>query len=459
MNAYQRTAIAAAIAACFPAVAGANVASVDFAVGNVTATGSDGRSRQLTKGSQIEVGETVATQNGRAQLRFSDGAYMSLQPQTEFKVEQFQYSGKEDAKDSIVMNLLKGGMRTITGLIGRTNRNNYKLRTEVATIGIRGTEYSVQYTNSIELFCAGGAITVENQSGTFLVPSGQGVMVQNQNTAPKNTQGAPVLSPNSTTQQQQEEEEQASNEPTNPVQESTTPDSVTTQLAAAQKKLFAGTYTGHGAISVGTSIVIVELNQQGTFDAAGGLTAFTSSTLGGTLASGTSTVTSQGNDSIIAWGRWTNGMTSGVTTTFDTTANPLHYVVGLPVTNMPASGTATYSMIGATTPSTNFTSAQVNASTLSVDFASSSASFMLRMGINQTATNLDVTVPLVRNGEKMSGSTTSFTQQPGFLCIPTINAQGFLSGDAAARAGMAYRIFDGCCTTGRINGAIAFKKD
>ncbi len=172
---YQRIAMASAMAVCFPASGlAAGVARVDFASGAVSATAPDGRSRALSKGSEIEVGETVSTQAGRAQLRFSDGAYMSLQPRTEFKVEEFKFSGKPEAGDSIVMNLLKGGMRTITGLIGRTNRDAYRLKTEVATIGIRGTEYTVKYTNSIEVFVADGVVSVENQSGSFTVPGGTG---------------------------------------------------------------------------------------------------------------------------------------------------------------------------------------------------------------------------------------------------------------------------------------------
>ena len=38
------------------------------------------------------------------------------------------------------------GLRTITGLVGRSNRDNYKVTTAVATIGIRGTEYTGAFT-------------------------------------------------------------------------------------------------------------------------------------------------------------------------------------------------------------------------------------------------------------------------------------------------------------------------
>ena len=37
--------------------------------------------------------------------------------------------------------LLKGGFRTVSGLIGKINHEDYSVATPVATIGIRGTDY------------------------------------------------------------------------------------------------------------------------------------------------------------------------------------------------------------------------------------------------------------------------------------------------------------------------------
>ena len=91
----DRTALIAAVAAAYPAVGySAPAAQVDFAVGDVTAVGANGRSRTLGKGAQIEQGDTVNTNGGRAQLRFTDGAYVSLQPQTQFRIDQYRYEGK-----------------------------------------------------------------------------------------------------------------------------------------------------------------------------------------------------------------------------------------------------------------------------------------------------------------------------------------------------------------------------
>lgn len=468
---YRRTAMAAAIAACFPgAVLAAGVARVDFASGNVSAISPDGRSRALAKGAEIDVGETVATGQGRAQLRFADGAYMSLQPQTEFKVEAFKYSGRNEPSDGIVMNLLKGGLRTITGLLGRTNRNAYRLKTEVATIGIRGTEYSVRYTNSIEVYVADGAVSVENESGTFVVPGGTGVLVSNQNTPPQQTDQKPVLPPETPVDQEQEEQTQQPQDPVNPIQEAFPP---------VTQTILTGSIEANWAASHWFTGPRADFNRPVTLDGSGALVSFFADLpefgpfTFGTATVGTATAQSSGNDGIIAWGRWVGGTTGGDQvgqeygsfsgldlTAFEGTAHPLHYVVGLPATNIPTSGTATYSMIGATPPSvTGFiTSASVNSSSIEVDFASSSALFHLSMEINGSTSTTGTGVPIMRDGAKLSGS-SQMTMTDGVFggaCGAQLTLSGFLAGNGASRAGMAYEIW-GCCSGG-VSGAIAYIK-
>jgi len=63
-------------------VAAAPAARVEFVVGGVSATAPSGQTRLLVKGADVVSGEAINTHDGRVQLRFSDGAYVSLQPQT-----------------------------------------------------------------------------------------------------------------------------------------------------------------------------------------------------------------------------------------------------------------------------------------------------------------------------------------------------------------------------------------
>ena len=125
-----------------PAMAGV-AATVVFLTGQPQVIAADGRTRSLLRGSEIAAGETIDTADGRVQLRYRDGATMSLQPATRFRIDRFQYSGSERAVagDGVLMTLLKGGLRTVTGWLGRKERSQYRIGTSVATIGIRGTEF------------------------------------------------------------------------------------------------------------------------------------------------------------------------------------------------------------------------------------------------------------------------------------------------------------------------------
>src|ERR1700681_2244650 len=115
-----------------------------LAVGDVAALRGTERVR-LTAGAAVNVGDTVVTgAQSHAQIRFADDALVALKPDSEFRIERYNFSGALDSSEVAVFRLVKGGFRTLTGQIGRLNRDQYKLLTTQATIGIRGTHYQVQ---------------------------------------------------------------------------------------------------------------------------------------------------------------------------------------------------------------------------------------------------------------------------------------------------------------------------
>jgi hypothetical protein len=68
-----------------------------FIVGDVNVRRTDGGTTPLVKGKDIESGQAIVTgASGRAQVRFTDGGLVSLQPNTEFKVAN--YVDKADPK-------------------------------------------------------------------------------------------------------------------------------------------------------------------------------------------------------------------------------------------------------------------------------------------------------------------------------------------------------------------------
>lgn len=117
-------------------------ATVVFASGQPRILAADGSARAVQRGSEMRAGETIETRDGRVQLRFRDGAGMSLQPETSFRVDRFRFGGERVIPDDgVLMTLIKGGLRTVTGWLGKQDRRQYLMRTTVATIGIRGTEF------------------------------------------------------------------------------------------------------------------------------------------------------------------------------------------------------------------------------------------------------------------------------------------------------------------------------
>ena len=103
-----------------------------------------GDRRNLERNSVILKGDVVTTsQDSHGQIRLKDGALFSLRPGTSMRIEQYQYNGQEDGTERSLIELIIGGFRTITGRIGHTNKNNYRVKTSVATVGIRGTHYGL----------------------------------------------------------------------------------------------------------------------------------------------------------------------------------------------------------------------------------------------------------------------------------------------------------------------------
>ncbi|MDO6719739.1 FecR family protein [Psychrosphaera sp. 1_MG-2023] len=95
----------------------------------------------------------------KAQLRMSDGGLIALKANSELKIADYQYSD-ESGKGSVVMELVKGGLRSVTGNIKAQN-GDYRLKTPVGSIGIRGTHYEVELVAK-EMFIAvwDGAVDV-----------------------------------------------------------------------------------------------------------------------------------------------------------------------------------------------------------------------------------------------------------------------------------------------------------
>ena len=128
------------------------VARAVFIRGGLNAKAYAGGTRELRSGDAIYEGDTLVTaERGYAILVFRDRSRVSLQANTEFRVDELKYDEQKKEQHSALFSLLKGGLRTVTGLIGKFSPQKYRMRTAVATIGIRGTGY--------DLLCTGPCVS------------------------------------------------------------------------------------------------------------------------------------------------------------------------------------------------------------------------------------------------------------------------------------------------------------
>ncbi len=144
--------------------AGRVAARVVFLRGQVRASRGPGSSRALSLGGSLYAGDQVET-IGRsiAVLAFPDRTRVTLQPRTRFRIEEHRYQPEAPAQGSLFLRLLRGGLRAVTGLIGRSNRNGFRLATPVATVGIRGTGFDIQ--------CQGECVSPEPQGAASGAPA------------------------------------------------------------------------------------------------------------------------------------------------------------------------------------------------------------------------------------------------------------------------------------------------
>jgi hypothetical protein len=116
--------------------------TVVFKIGDPIVTNKQG-SRDIIKGDDLGSGDTILTQSGIVQIRFADKSFMSLKPKTEFVIDTYNYDQNDASSQQSKYKLNYGEIRTVSGLIGKTNQKDYSIETPVATIGIRGTKFRV----------------------------------------------------------------------------------------------------------------------------------------------------------------------------------------------------------------------------------------------------------------------------------------------------------------------------
>jgi FecR protein len=143
----------------------------------------DGGLVSATPQSQVKSGESILTgKDSYVRIKQSDGGEIFLRPNTEFIIESYHFEESKPKDDNFIYRLIKGGLRTVTGLIGkRGNRDAYVARSVTATIGVRGTSFDIRVCqddcgtlqNGSYYALRSGSIEAKNELGSLVMTVGQ----------------------------------------------------------------------------------------------------------------------------------------------------------------------------------------------------------------------------------------------------------------------------------------------
>ena len=135
----------------------------------------DGKTIPIMIKTKIEEKDTIKTAKAtKLQIIFDDNTIISLGQKSSFQVQEYLFSKtKVKARFNV-----KGLFKSITGKIGHIAPKNFKLKTQNATIGVRGTTIIGESTKTADtIICSSGEIVVNTPKGEAIVHMGERTIV------------------------------------------------------------------------------------------------------------------------------------------------------------------------------------------------------------------------------------------------------------------------------------------
>lgn len=479
----------------------ADAGRVLLASGNVSAIRGN-QTISLTRDNIIQEKDILRTGPGSSlQIRFSDESLMSLRENSELSVDNYRFEGRQDGKEMVVFRLVKGGLRTITGLIGKTNHQNYSLRSITSTIGIRGTDYAATicrgdcrnadgsqaadglYGRVIGQSGGTNRIVVSNESHERQFGINQNFYVADARSEPRQILEAPTFvssRPEGRGQTARKEgdgstgretassggasqESRVSNTATQPP---APPAFVVTEekTASGNPTVLTGTLGisgANGGDAGGATIfasqltlsgtTLIGLNVTGTEDNGIPFTFSGTTTLGAVAEAGSSA------EIYANWGRWTSGtiIDNGVVTTLGPAPNgQFHYIYGeLTPPDVVASktGTAVFSRVAGTTPTDSVSPVNTASSfafgTIGINFTTRTANLtslnmLFPSGVNYNFSNVPLTMNFSGGAASIEGRVTNPVGCSGGACITsspaTLKVDGAFVGPSGNHIGAVF---------------------
>ena len=143
-----------------------DIGSIERVSGAVSIA-AGGNVREAQQNELVREGDVVTTATGaEALIKMRDNALFALRQNSEFRFTEYKFDNR--ASDSSLTHLLKGAVRTVSGLIGKAQPARVRLTTPTATIGIRGTDYEVTVVTEDTPAGQAGTYNLVNDGATTL---------------------------------------------------------------------------------------------------------------------------------------------------------------------------------------------------------------------------------------------------------------------------------------------------
>jgi hypothetical protein len=156
-----------------------------FVQGRASLIQHSGQSRPLLKGTQVHSGDLIRTAAGaRVQLRFADGAFVSMLPDSELGIDAYRYGGAATGRETAFFTLYRGGARFLTGAIGKAPGSRFRTTTALANLEVDSGQFVATIGRGLQLNVGEGMVNLRNERGMLGVQAGQRAFVADRATAP-----------------------------------------------------------------------------------------------------------------------------------------------------------------------------------------------------------------------------------------------------------------------------------
>ncbi len=150
----------------------ANIGTIMAISGNADIK-RDAKMIHATNGMDIQEGDEIITQlKTKVQVMLNDDTAITIGPKSSFSFLEYTYDKSKNSRLS--MKATRGFFRSVTGKIGKLAPERFKVKTNLATIGVRGTDFSALLRDTNAFYkCHSGEITVAFEDKIKAVSAGE----------------------------------------------------------------------------------------------------------------------------------------------------------------------------------------------------------------------------------------------------------------------------------------------